>query len=374
MYCPWGLLSVHFYPEYSAYDNMVNRLILGCSVLVGYLIYRRTELPLWLIHWLLLPVALAPTIQVAYFSHLSGFSTYYAMGGLILTGVATAIFTSITVASVFVFSGTLLQLAIMLKTGFARDSIILLLGHLTLHLLILMTLVIRLKAMNNTVEQSERYRHKLDMAKALSRATVHTAHDLKSPLSALTILSESPKGLEASAELFKQAVESVTVLTNNLMNIGKQVIKDPDEKIDLKTANSILNFVSQLLKFGYAGKIEFSPCQGERSINVSSEELERITSNLLKNSIEACPVDGLISIRSALEPETLSIEIADNGPGIDPRRLDSILSRGFSSSKKDGAGVGLQSVQYLVRSRGGSFAYENRSPSGASFKIALPLV
>ncbi|MGY3102132.1 signal transduction histidine kinase [Ewingella americana] len=74
----------------------------------------------------------------------------------------------------------------------------------------------------------------------------------------------------------------------------------------------------------------------------------------------------------------MEIVIADNGPGIPPEELESVLQpfyRVESSRNRDtgGTGLGLAIAQQLVNQLKGKLQLANRQPQGLQVKIHLPL-
>ena len=101
----------------------------------------------------------------------------------------------------------------------------------------------------------------------------------------------------------------------------------------------------------------------------------RILENLLRNACQGA--DGKrgasridLSIRCDLERERLLLRVEDDGSGLPPFLL---RKGGFSSmvSGKGSSGIGLYTVDRLVRSTGGTISCGNREEGGAWFEIEL---
>ena len=70
--------------------------------------------------------------------------------------------------------------------------------------------------------------------------------------------------------------------------------------------------------------------------------------------------------------DSVEIDIADDGPGIDASVRDRIFEAGVST-KTAGWGVGLSLTQRIVEDlHGGRISVRNRSAGGAVFEIELP--
>jgi two-component system NtrC family sensor kinase len=114
----------------------------------------------------------------------------------------------------------------------------------------------------------------------------------------------------------------------------------------------------------------------------AATEIEQVVLNLLRNAAQAMR-EGETSVPSpcitlhlSKEPDCAVINIADNGPGMDDRRIKRIFEP-FFTTKEVGVGTGLGlSVSYFIvtNNHGGAMTAESTPGEGASFIIRLPLV
>lgn len=98
--------------------------------------------------------------------------------------------------------------------------------------------------------------------------------------------------------------------------------------------------------------------------------------NLLVNAqqaLEGEPQPRQITLRAACEGEAVTIEVADNGPGI-PADLRSRVFDPFFTTKPVGAGtgIGLAVSRGIVEAHGGALSLAT-SDRGAHFVVRLPL-
>lgn len=102
-------------------------------------------------------------------------------------------------------------------------------------------------------------------------------------------------------------------------------------------------------------------------------QLSQLLLNLLKNSIQALErtEKGKISIH-ALQTEHISIDIADNGPGIPPELQEKIFIP-FFTTKSEGSGIGLSLCKQIIRLHGGHLTVKESSLGKTVFHIDIPL-
>ena len=99
-------------------------------------------------------------------------------------------------------------------------------------------------------------------------------------------------------------------------------------------------------------------------VSADPEQLKRVFDNLLENSRKYGEVTPL-QIKIALErtKKGFSIRFSDNGVGVAEEKLPFLFDEFYrideSRNKKEGNGLGLYIVRYLVEAMGGSVRAEN---------------
>ncbi len=110
------------------------------------------------------------------------------------------------------------------------------------------------------------------------------------------------------------------------------------------------------------------------------EAMKRALVNLLDNAVSATMAFNhngdrpRIEVRTTYRPERsmLTLEVADNGPGIEPRLRTRIFEPYFSS-KKGGTGLGLAIVSSIVTDHQGLVRVSENRPRGSRFSLEFPL-
>ena len=88
---------------------------------------------------------------------------------------------------------------------------------------------------------------------------------------------------------------------------------------------------------------------------------------------EARPPEPRIEVQAGenLAGTEVWVRVSDNGPGIEPERLQRIFSP-FYTSKAAGTGLGLAISKKVVDAHGGSLEAHTRSDGGTQFLLTLP--
>jgi signal transduction histidine kinase len=71
-------------------------------------------------------------------------------------------------------------------------------------------------------------------------------------------------------------------------------------------------------------------------------------------------------------PDAIIVAVEDSGPGINPKRLDSIFDP-FITTKSDGMGLGLAICRMIVERHAGKLSALSDGKNGARFQFVLPV-
>jgi len=96
---------------------------------------------------------------------------------------------------------------------------------------------------------------------------------------------------------------------------------------------------------------------------------ERLLGRALRPELSSRRREVVIATRRV--GKMVEIEIADTGPGIAPRHMESLFSE-FMTTKSEGLGLGLPISRTIVEAHGGQIWGENRPGGGAVFRFTLP--
>ncbi len=106
-------------------------------------------------------------------------------------------------------------------------------------------------------------------------------------------------------------------------------------------------------------------------IECDAEQLTQVLLNLLMNGLQILGHGGRIEISTHDDEHTLTIDMADDGPGIDPAERARVFEA-FFFKREGGIGLGLAIVQQIVNAHGGEIEAAESRLGGALFRIRLP--
>jgi two-component system phosphate regulon sensor histidine kinase PhoR len=214
------------------------------------------------------------------------------------------------------------------------------------------------------------------------------AHDLRTPLSAISLAGRVLEQLLSPGEVRPEVERMLKALRRNVIHLEKLVNKVLEENANLKTEVGIrLERRETELWTLVEGLIhDLDPVAGTAStrlINSVPDELvayadasllKRIFQNLIANAIKHTPRGEIvIDARELADHSGVECTVTDNGRGIDADFLGKIFEKGETDSgDTEGKGLGLAIVKTFVEAHGGTVTVESEPGRGSTFGFFLP--
>ncbi len=124
-----------------------------------------------------------------------------------------------------------------------------------------------------------------------------------------------------------------------------------------------------------AAGVEVVAALAPTPVRADAGQLRQVLWNLLGNAAQAFPPDGRRgTVRVTCRPEEdggALLEVADDGPGIEPADLERLFTP-FFTTKPSGTGLGLAIVHRIVDAHGGAVTVASEQGQGARFTVRLP--
>lgn len=119
---------------------------------------------------------------------------------------------------------------------------------------------------------------------------------------------------------------------------------------------------------------------GLDNINIDRDEFLQITTNLMRNSLQAMnsqkhQQDYVLKIKTEINNNEVTIDFIDNGCGIATEHQNLLFDNNFSTKSADeGTGLGLSISRRLIRAHGGDLEFISSEPYQETvFRIKIPL-
>lgn len=215
------------------------------------------------------------------------------------------------------------------------------------------------------------------------------SHELRTPLTsilgALGLLVAGAAGV-----MPPEALDLATVAQRNGTRLSRLI----DDLLDLTklegnrmTFNLRETLLNPLLEeavsanMGYAKshgvRLRFSTLVQTAHSHIDAHRLLQVLANLISNAIKHSPAGSSAEVRLVEDPKGWLIEVADQGPGIDPefrQRMFEKFSQADGSDQRSigGTGLGLYISKMLVDRMGGALSARSGAGKGSVLSILLP--
>lgn len=219
---------------------------------------------------------------------------------------------------------------------------------------------------------------------------LNITHDLRAHLSIiLSIMQFIDYGSANVAD--KKTREYLTMVKRNSLKMLKLINNLIDttrlendyyelNKTNIDIVSMIEGTINCIDKYAVQKNIQlvFDTNEEECIMAADPQVIDRIIMNLVSNAIKFSPRDKCIYINLIINSKEIKILIKDEGPGISNEDKNKIFNRFYQVTKRkdneqSGSGIGLDLVNYLTKSHGGSIDLSSEAGNGALFMVTLPI-
>ncbi|MCL2223690.1 MAG: cell wall metabolism sensor histidine kinase WalK [Defluviitaleaceae bacterium] len=233
--------------------------------------------------------------------------------------------------------------------------------------------------MTEKLEQVERTREEF---------VSNVSHELKTPLTAIKVLSESILSQESvPEEVSREFMQDINSEVDRMVNITNDLlalVKVEQREQSLNIAPTDINaLVEDILK-------RLSPLAEEKKVVLLYEEVRPVQidadeiklalaiSNIVENGIKYTPRGGTVKVVVDSDHQSAFITIQDTGIGIPEDEQDKIFNRFYRVDKTrdrdtGGTGLGLAISRSTVLLHDGSIRITSKPDEGSVFVLRIPL-
>jgi len=214
-------------------------------------------------------------------------------------------------------------------------------------------------------------------------------HELKTPLSTICVAgrtlekeqirNDDKKILETARLIGKQSL-----LLNHLINsiLDVSILERTQFEMDKKEVNidEVLHELADsfLTSCNYCATIREKYNCNDSKIKIDILYFTTMINNILSNAVKYCSPDPVIDIISEAGEKSVTITIADNGPGISKEHIDHIFDKFYRIPQGNlhnvkGLGLGLYYVKRIAQAHNGDVKATSKPGRGTTFTITIPI-
>jgi putative PEP-CTERM system histidine kinase len=239
--------------------------------------------------------------------------------------------------------------------------------------LLLEALAAQLSASLLNLKLAARLRHAKEL-ETFQTVSTFFVHDLKNLASRLSLTMQNLPGNFDSPE-FRE--DTLRVISTSLAKIDDMCSRLAmlRQNIELKVVTCDLSdLVAKTLdgfKVGLKAELKQN-LQPLPQIQMDSEQIQKVLTNLIINAKEAVNGKGVIEVATIHEENTVGFLVRDNGCGMSEDFIQKSLFRPFKTTKKKGLGIGLFHSKLIVEAHRGTFEVNSTVGAGTEFRVLLP--
>jgi signal transduction histidine kinase len=213
---------------------------------------------------------------------------------------------------------------------------------------------------------------------ALGTAVAKINHDLRNTLATAVLASDrlahvdDPEVKVTMPRLMNAIDRAVNLCSQTLNFVSDAKLQPKPERFSLaalvtEAGTTVASYDTDAKSIRWENTIDAGV-----ELHADREMMFRVLTNLGQNALQAGA--GHVRISAGHDGEWISIDVADDGPGLAPKALENLFQPFAGSSRHSGTGLGLVIVRDIARAHGGDveLVEDASGLGGAVFRVRLP--
>ncbi len=212
----------------------------------------------------------------------------------------------------------------------------------------------------------------------IRRFTADASHQMRTPLAVLKVqVALARRGEPSALGEIADAADRLERLVTQLLALARAEeagASPPREQVDVREA--AIAVINRRIGQAIDAEVDIHLDAPDVAVVIESHRtlLFEILSNLVDNAIRYNRRGGTVTIAIQVDAHTVSIAVADDGPGLpdaDLERVGQRFVRLASSAGQEGSGLGLAIVRSAAQRLGGQIDFRNTRPG---FRVTLRFI
>ncbi|MFZ7101810.1 MAG: PAS domain S-box protein [Peptococcaceae bacterium] len=230
------------------------------------------------------------------------------------------------------------------------------------------------------IEETRRILFEKEKLALIGQMSAGLAHEIRNPLTAVRGFSQLLKLRQHDQEKVAGFVDTIMEeidRVNDLISDFLQLSRPKEPVLKRQSVSKVINESLEILKpqaLLCNIDVEFISDADPAECLFDKDQIKQVFLNLCKNSLDAMPQGGKITIvvGKTKAGNEIFFSVEDTGCGI-PENKISKLGEPFFSSKEKGTGLGLSISYSIIRAHKGRIEVSSKEDSGTKFTIYLPI-
>lgn len=213
------------------------------------------------------------------------------------------------------------------------------------------------------------------------------SHELKTPIGAISLLSEAIKDAEGDPVMLEKFTKSLrkeakrlASLVNDVIQLSRYQSVEMQSHAEMVDLSAVVEEAVERNAFRAEQKnieIKFLAPSGITVVG-DQEMLIVALKNLIENAIIYSEENDTVGVGLRVNEDVAEIAVTDNGVGLDAEELNRVFERFYRvdpsrSRETGGTGLGLSIVKHVALSHNGEVRVFSKPGVGSTFTLRLPL-
>jgi len=229
--------------------------------------------------------------------------------------------------------------------------------------------------------------HRLETGMEQQRRFVaDAAHELRSPLTALSLQTENlaahqlPAETRPQLEAMQAGLQRARTLVSQLLTLARAQLDTVNEKSatpdEVELQGVIRDVFEEILPFAEAQGVDLGVTQScAMHVKANPVDLNTVVRNLIDNAIRYSGRGSRVDVKISTHEERALIEVQDNGPGIPESERTKVFDPFYrlSGNTESGSGLGLSIVKNIISKLAGEASISGVPSGGTLVRISIPI-
>lgn len=202
-----------------------------------------------------------------------------------------------------------------------------------------------------------------------NRRTAFVVHDVKNVVGQMALMLRNAETFGNDPEFQKDMLETVGHAVDRLQTLLTRIRADRAEGARSVPLDAAVRAAGER----WARRLPALECAVEAIDRpVDDDTVKAVLDHVLQNAAEAAGPEGKIALRLFHRDAEAVVEVADDGPGMDPAFVRDQLFRPLATGKEDGFGLGAWQSREMARRLGGRLEVQTQPGAGTRVHLVLP--